>query len=113
MHIFHLTSQHEWHDAKSKGEYKPADFDREGFIHCSYGTQLVAVANRRFRGRTDLQVLVIDPMKLKTPVINENLEGGSECFPHIYGTLPIEAVVESLPFPCDVDGYFSLPLTRC
>jgi uncharacterized protein (DUF952 family) len=108
-HIFHLTSQNEWHHAKLKGAYKPADFDREGFIHCSYKDQLLAVANRRFRGRTDLLVLVIEPAKLDCKVIDENLEGGSECFPHIYGVLPIRAVADSMAFPCDAEGYFSLP----
>jgi uncharacterized protein (DUF952 family) len=108
-HIFHLTSQDEWQQAKLKDEYKPTDFHSEGFIHCSYKAQLLAVANRRFRGRNDLLVLVIEPAKLNCQVIDENLEGGTEPFPHIYGALPIGAVVESRAFPCDPDGTFTLP----
>lgn len=110
-HIFHLTAQNEWQQAKLTGEYKPAGFDHEGFIHCSYKNQLLAVANRRFRGRTDLLVLIIDPAKLECQVIDENLEGGSERFPHIYGALPVNAVVDSMVFPCDPDGSFTLLLS--
>lgn len=107
--IFHLTSQDEWRQAIRKGEYKPGDFDHEGFIHCSYKHQLQSVANRLFRGQADLLVLVIDPSKLECQVVDENLEGGVERFPHIYGVLPINAVVDRMAFPCTPDGYFNLP----
>jgi uncharacterized protein (DUF952 family) len=106
-HIFHLTSQDEWWQAIRKGKYKPADFDHEGFIHCSYKQQLQSVANRLFRGQADLLVLVIDPSKLECQVIDENLEDGVERFPHIYGVLPVNAIVDTMAFPCNADGYFS------
>jgi len=67
-------------------------------VHCSYRHQLAAVADRLFRGRTDLVMLQIDPSRLTTPVIHENLEGGTELFPHIYGPIPMAAVVEIHPF---------------
>lgn len=108
-YIFHVTSQDEWRQAIQKGEYKPANFDYEGFIHCSYKHQLLAVANRLFRGQTDLLVLVIDPSKLECHMVDENLEGGVEHFPHIYGVLPVNAVVDNMAFPCTPDGYFNLP----
>ena len=41
-----------------------------------------------------LVVLVIDTEILDAPVVVENLEGGDEGFPHIYGALPASAVVE-------------------
>jgi len=44
------------------------------------------------------------------PVRYENLEGGNELFPHIYGPLPLEAISEALPFEPKPDGYFKLPL---
>ena len=66
-------------------------------------------ANRRFSGRTDLVLLEIDRTKLACEVIDENLEGGTDLFPHIYGCLPMSAVVRIHPFPCGADGRFDLP----
>ena len=108
-HIYHLTSFDAWQHAQCVGEYTPADFDQEGFIHCSYVHQLVEVANRRFRGRVDLVLLAIDRSRLRYKVIDENLEGGPNLFPHIYGPLPVEAVTAAIPFPCSAEGIFQLP----
>ena len=64
----------------------------------------------RFIGRTDLVVLEIDRTKLQCDVIDENLEGGAEAFPHIYGRLPMSAVAGIHDFPCAESGRFNLPL---
>jgi uncharacterized protein (DUF952 family) len=39
----------------------------------------------------------------------KNLEGGTELFPHLYGTLNLDAVEDVLAFPADQDGSFALP----
>ena len=72
---------------------------------------MVATANRIFRGRKDLVLLEIDPLQLACPVVDENLEGGSELYPHIYGPLSLPAVLAVHAFPPDADGAFSLPAT--
>lgn len=92
--IYHITSANEARAAQGSGEYAPRDFQREGFIHCSYAHQVQGVIGRRFQGRTDLVLLEIDPAQLSCKVIDENLEGGAELFPHIYGHLPMAAVVQ-------------------
>jgi uncharacterized protein (DUF952 family) len=78
----------------------------EGFIHCSNGHQVVWVANQRFRGRTDLVLLHIDPTRLGAQVRYENLEGGEELFPHVYGPIPVTAVVDVVRFLPAEDGTF-------
>jgi uncharacterized protein (DUF952 family) len=108
-YIYHLASFEEWHHAQRIGEYRPKGFDKEGFIHCSHLRQLVEVANRYFRGRKDMVLLVIDLSKLRAQVIEENLAGGAMLFPHIYGPLPVTAVADTLPFPCQSEGTFQLP----
>jgi uncharacterized protein (DUF952 family) len=109
--LFHITSAGEARDALRLGVYAPAAFEVEGFIHCSYPRQVIDVANRIFSGRSDLVLLEIDPAKLTCPVIDENLDGGTQLFPHIYGRLPASAVVEIHQFPCGDDGRFELPGT--
>ena len=95
--LFHITSEAEATTARRTGEYVPTAFAAEGFIHCSYAHQVPVTLNRIFKGRTDLVVLEIDPARLTCKVIDENLEGGAELFPHIYGKLPIFAVVRIIP----------------
>jgi len=107
--LYHITSAQEARDAALSGTYSPATFDAEGFIHCSYLHQVSAVANRIFAGRPDLVLFEIDPARLSCDVVDENLEGGAERFPHIYGRLPMHAVVGIFEFPCGRGGRFDLP----
>ncbi|HVZ19755.1 MAG TPA: DUF952 domain-containing protein [Vicinamibacterales bacterium] len=109
MRLFHITTRADADAAAASGTYTPAAFAREGFIHCSYDTQVVGTANRLFHGRDDLVLLEIDRDALTCPVIDENLEGGQVLYPHVYGVLPMSAVAAVHPFPCDGDGRFDLP----
>jgi uncharacterized protein (DUF952 family)/8-oxo-dGTP pyrophosphatase MutT (NUDIX family) len=104
--IYHIASAGAVEEARKSGHYTTEAFAVEGFIHCSYAHQLVPVANRRFRGRADLVVLEVDRAKLQCPIIDENLEGGAELFPHIYGRLPMSAVISIRNFPSDAAGSF-------
>ena len=109
--LYHITTAAEANAARQRGEYRPAAFDREGFIHCSYDRQVVATANRIFPGRDDLVLLEIDPRQLACPVVDENLEGGTELYPHIYAPLSMHAVSAVHPFPQKAGGTFTLPAT--
>lgn len=107
--IFHITSRAEAAEAIRLAQYVPVNFDAEGFIHCSYAQQVAPVADRFFPGRSDLVLFQIEPTALSCEVVEENLEGGTELFPHIYGKLPMSAVVRVHDFPCRADGRFDLP----
>jgi uncharacterized protein (DUF952 family) len=107
--LYHITSEEAYRRAASAGEYRPDAFRSEGFIHCSYAGQVTAVANRIFRARSGLVLLEIDPARLSCRIVDENLEGGTELFPHVYGPLPLEAVVRVHAFPCSDRGVFELP----
>lgn len=107
--LFHITTEAEARDAAQSGSYAPATFAAEGFIHCSYRHQLCGVADRLFAGRPGLVLLEIDRAAIPCAILDENLEGGAERFPHIYGRLPMTAVVAVHPFPCAADGRFALP----
>lgn len=108
-YIYHIVSLDDWNTNEVRAEYKPRQFATEGFIHCSYLHQLSSVADRFFFGQNNLLLLVIDCSKIHSKIIDENLEGGLELYPHLYGELPKNAVVEVISFPCNLDGSFSLP----
>lgn len=110
--IFHITRREAFatrQDQAAVGFYSPETFAIEGFIHCSTRGQVVKVADVRFRGQTGLVLLCVDTDKVTAEIRYENLEGGQELFPHIYGELNTDAVMQVAEFEPGVDGYFALP----
>jgi uncharacterized protein (DUF952 family) len=67
------------------------------------------VADAFYRGIMGFVLLVIEPDRLTAELRDEALEALGEVFPHIYGPLNLDAVVEVLPFEPAKDGSFSLP----
>ena len=113
--ILHITDKHDWETAQFQGFYSPVSLDFEGFIHCSSLEQTAETANLFFSGKGNLVLLCIDTNLLKADLRYEaptgmaNDENRSGLFPHIYGNLNLDAVVDVVSFPPDEKGKFSLP----
>ena len=105
--IFHIAVAREWADATTA--YRPDGLEEDGFIHCSTASQVMKVARRRFHGRQDLVLLRIDPDLVDQEIRLENLEGGDELYPHIYGELDLSAVTGLEPLALGGDGEFITP----
>lgn len=103
--IFHLALASEWAEAQVTGSYTTSTLGRtlaeEGFIHASRADQWTAVRDRYYSEVTEpLLLLQIDTDLLDVPVVEEApAPGVTETFPHIYGRLPVGAVVRALPLP--------------
>ena len=106
--IVHIVSQSVWNEAQAAGEYRGDTLETEGFIHCSTPEQVVEVANLRFRARTDLCLLVIDPTRVNPKILYED-GGNGKMYPHIYGPLNLSAVRAVIPFRPVSEGTFALP----
>jgi uncharacterized protein (DUF952 family) len=104
--ILHLATESAWTAAVDGGIYTADSLGTEGFIHCSAPRQVRWVANTRFRHRRDLVLLQIAVARLEAPLRYENLEGGSDLFPHVYGPLNLSAIVHTAPFLPDEEGAF-------
>ncbi len=89
--LFHITTDGSWTTAARDGTYRAPSLETEGFVHLSTHEQWPRTAARFFRGRRGLVLLVIDPARLVHEVRYEAADG--ESFPHLYGPLPVEAVV--------------------
>jgi uncharacterized protein (DUF952 family) len=107
--IYHIIPKSIWEVFLAAGSYSPASLANEGYIHCSELHQLVAVGNRYFQGQNDLFVISIDKQQVQAPIVYEDSTGAGELFPHIYGSLPLNAVLGVNPFNCDATGLFHLP----
>jgi glutathione S-transferase len=100
MNVFHIVSTEAW-DAVSAdaaaADYQPESLATEGFIHFSYAGQVAATAERYYRDVDGLQVLEVDPARLATALCEERSPVSGELYPHLYGPLPIAAVVAIHP----------------
>lgn len=97
-HIFHIATVADWQAAQRSGSYDVSTLGRslgeEGFIHASRRHQVDAVRTMFYAERgLRLQLLEIDPGLLGCELRLEVPAGGDEVFPHIYGPLPVGAVV--------------------
>ncbi len=118
MHIYHIIPRSGWEVAQKKGEYRAESLDTEGFIHCSTEEQAAPVANAFYSAQSGLLLLVIDSEKLAAPLQWDppahpapesapvSLQGK---FPHIYGALNLDAVIETHEFEPDNNGLFTFP----
>lgn len=105
--LLHLVTTDAW--SLVDGAYAPDSLDREGFVHLSAPHQVARVAAARFAGHDDLLLLVVDPTRLDHDVVWEDAYGEGERFPHVYGTIPRDAVVAVHAYVPGADGRFPDP----
>ena len=96
MIIFHIVLPEVWASFEGKPSYRTESLDTEGFIHCSYESQLPAVIERYYAGVPALLILHIETGKLRSKLVEEPSTGG-EIYPHIYGRLNHDAIVKIEP----------------
>jgi glutathione S-transferase len=104
--LYHLALRHEWNAACGEGVYcrstRGRSLEEVGFIHLSAAHQVEATA-QRFYGdlpAAEVLLLTIDPRRLSTAGLElreEPAPESGELFPHLYGPLPMDAVLLAQP----------------
>ncbi|SDP41420.1 Uncharacterized conserved protein, DUF952 family [Nakamurella panacisegetis] len=112
--IYHLAYASDWDAALTVGSYRISGrgmtLESEGFLHFAYADQLAGVAERYWRDPEEPVVLLtVDPDLVGLPVVAENTSGGTTAFPHVYGPLPVAAVVRVDPVAVTDGGELVLP----
>jgi uncharacterized protein (DUF952 family)/ribosomal protein S18 acetylase RimI-like enzyme len=100
LHV-HLLEPAHWRAALAEDAVRPRSLTDVGFVHLSAPDQVHLPAEALFPGRRDLVLLVVDPDRLTDPVRWEpgvHGDPGSMRFPHLYGPLPVAAVVAVVPY---------------
>ena len=93
--IYHVTRKEDWAKALSNGFYEAASLKTEGFIHTSSVNQITGVLERYFENEKELVLLHIDENKLTSPVKYQLAVSVQEIFPHVFGTINLDAVVKT------------------
>jgi uncharacterized protein (DUF952 family) len=108
--ILHLAYPDQWEAARQAGSYrwstrgKSLD-DGAAFIHASRPEQVGMVANFVYDDvQEPLLLLVIDTERLVSALCDEDLDGIGISFPHIYGPLNLDAVVDVRRYERGADG---------
>jgi glutathione S-transferase len=84
----------------------------EGFMHCSFAHQVRGVAERFYADVDRLVVLHLDRVRLEPVLrIEPAAEGIDELFPHVYGTLPTDAVTDTTDWQRSSDGWGEPPVS--
>ena len=97
--IYKILTAGEWSRFQADGRFDGSAFDRtDGYIHLSSRDQVVETAARHFAGQLGLVLVTVDPGGFGDELRWEPARGGA-LFPHIYGTLPMAAVVRAEPVP--------------
>ena len=100
--IYHIAEAADWERARRDGQYTISTRGRtlaeEGFIHASTASQVAQVADAYYRGVPDLVLLVIDTERVRPELRYELVPGQPDPYPHIYGPLNLDAVLETRPF---------------
>jgi uncharacterized protein (DUF952 family) len=88
-----------WREAQRAGAFHGAAVDtRDGFIHLSTAVQVRETAAKHFAGAADLLLVAVDADALDGALKWEVSRGG-DLFPHLYGALPLAAVLWVKPLP--------------
>lgn len=104
--ILHACTKDEWRKAVTQGFFETPSLKSQGFIHCSEIDTILRVANSNWNGRKDLILLVIDTNKIAPLVKFEPDPESGTLYPHIYGPLNTDAVIEIKEFLPNQRGIF-------
>lgn len=105
--IFHIATRADWEETLESGTYTTSTAGRtlagEGFIHASRREQVQGVYDRYYaKAGEPLVLLTIDPTRLDSEVRVESV--GDDTYPHVYGPINREAVVDVVPLVGELVG---------
>lgn len=109
MILVRITDNASWEQAKTLGVFH-GELEDDGFVHLLKPEQVLKVANISFAGRDDLLLLVLHRARVRSSIFEADLYKTGELFPHVLGTLNLEAVMMVLDFPPSEDGTFKMPM---
>lgn len=109
--IFHITTEENFNAFKKNKNYEPESLDEDGFIHCSSGHQVENTANEKFAGQDRILLLVIDVTALNSKIKYEKDPESGKKYPHIYGPLDTNAIIDKIEVLAEDSGDFKIGFT--
>jgi uncharacterized protein (DUF952 family) len=102
---YHLVPTETWATRDPLAPYAAPSLASEGFIHCTDGAAaMVDTANRHYR--SDPRRFLVLTVDLDATGSAWRVEDPNRIYPHIYGTIAPEAILEAEPIPRSANGTF-------
>ena len=108
MRLYKILSTVLWQTRTDQVPPAPID-EQDGFIHLSTGAQLRETAEKHFANQTQLTLIVVDSDALAADSLRWEVSRGDALFPHVYGAVPLSAVIETSELVGDQAGAFEFP----
>jgi uncharacterized protein (DUF952 family) len=90
---YKILTADQWAAFQADGLFAGAPIDlADGYVHLSAGDQVAGTLEKHFAGQNGLVLATIDLTALGEAVKWEASRGGA-LFPHVYGPLPLAAVL--------------------
>lgn len=102
--VYHLVDPAWWETFANKDYYESETLSEEKFIHLSTFEQVNGTLANYFKDYERLFLLHIDVSKLTSNLVYEDLFDIGIVFPHLYGRLNRNAVLEVQELLADADG---------
>ena len=107
MLIFHIVKERIWKEILNNKVHDDILLKRDGFIHCCTFDQLLEVANDNLKNiNENLIVLCINTYYLESKVKWEKNDKNNKIFPHVYGLINSESIIEEIEFKRNENGDF-------
>lgn len=107
--VYKVVSRAVFYASDPAGAFVGMPIDLEdGYVHFSTATQLGETLRLHFAGQGDLVVFSVRTGDLGAALRWEPSRGG-QLFPHLYGELPMSAIVKSATVSVAADGGVTLP----
>lgn len=92
---YKILTTDQWAQFHADGIFQGAPVDlADGYIHLSTTDQLQGTLDKHFAGQKNLVIAEVDLAALG-PTVKWEVSRGGALFPHIYGPLPMSAVISS------------------
>lgn len=107
--IYKIVTSEQWLEAEKDGVFKGAAVDlADGYIHFSTAEQVGETAAKHFAGQHGLLLISVSSLLITDNLTYERSRGG-KLFPHLYGDLPLSAVIRKEDLPLGSDGRHRFP----
>ncbi|MCP9292741.1 DUF952 domain-containing protein [Gracilimonas sediminicola] len=104
--LFTAIKPSDWKNVSDNGSFSPDSIEEAGYVRSFTGEHAEKVINHYFEGEEKLLLIVLDPLRIQTPI--KHIEEDGFSFTAIQGAVSIDAIIDKIKLSSDKKGKFSL-----
>ncbi|MFN1833876.1 DUF952 domain-containing protein [Balneola sp. MJW-20] len=104
--LFTALLNENWKMYSDSGRYEPEELESEGAIICADGNNINEYLNSRFSDQNKILVLVLDPLRIQSPMKRVKTEGHD--LVELTEAFSLDAIIDKITVGKDQDDQFKL-----